>query len=46
MVFRTGDVGYLGFPVTPGAFQTPQWGFETFITKLSASGALVWPGSR
>jgi len=40
--YVTGDVGYLGFPVTPGAFQTPQWGYDTFITKLSASGALVY----
>jgi hypothetical protein len=44
--YLTGDTGYLGFPITPGAFQTPQWGFETFITKLNATGSELIYSSR
>jgi hypothetical protein len=44
--YVTGDVGSLGFPVTPGAFQTPQWGYDTFITKLNATGSALVYSSR
>ncbi len=44
--YVTGETGSLNFPVTPGAFQTAQWGFETFITKLNATGSALVYSSR
>jgi hypothetical protein len=40
--YITGYAG-AGFVTTPGAFTTPQWGFDTFVTKLNPQGnALVY----
>jgi hypothetical protein len=44
--YVSGDVGTLGFPVTPGAFQTDQLGFDTFITKLNPTGSALVYSSR
>jgi hypothetical protein len=44
--YLTGQTGGLNFPITPGAFQTAQWGFETFITKLNATGSELVYSSR
>ncbi len=41
--YVTGEAGALTFPTTPGAFQTEPYGFDTFVTKLNATGsALVY----
>jgi len=41
--YVTGDAGPLTFPTTAGAFQTAPVGFDTFVTKLNATGsALVY----
>lgn len=41
--YVTGEASTLNFPTTPGAFHTEPWGFDTFVTKLNASGsALVY----
>jgi hypothetical protein len=44
--YVSGDVGTLGFPVTPGAYQTDQWGFDTFIAKLNPQGSALVYSSR
>jgi hypothetical protein len=44
--YVSGDVGTLGFPVTPGAFQTEQLGFDTFIAKLNPAGSALVYSSR
>ncbi|MGH9930072.1 MAG: SBBP repeat-containing protein, partial [Pyrinomonadaceae bacterium] len=41
--YLTGEASTLNFPTTPGAFQTSPMGFDTFVTKLNATGtALVY----
>jgi hypothetical protein len=41
--YVTGDAGPTSFPTTAGAFQTGPMGYDTFVTKLNASGsALVY----
>lgn len=41
--YVTGEASTLNFPTTPGAFQTEPYGFDTFVTKLNATGsALVY----
>jgi hypothetical protein len=41
--YVTGEASTLNFPTTPGAFQTAPYGFDTFVTKLNATGsALVY----
>ncbi|MGZ4899470.1 MAG: DUF7948 domain-containing protein [Candidatus Angelobacter sp.] len=42
--YATGMVEFMGFPTTPGAFQTELHGdFDAFVTKLNANGtALVY----
>ena len=41
--YVTGEASTPNFPTTPGAFQTEPWGFDTFVTKLNATGsALVY----
>ncbi len=44
--YVTGETGGLNFPITPGAFQTAQWGYEIFITKLNATGSALIYSSR
>ncbi|MGB7923740.1 MAG: SBBP repeat-containing protein, partial [Pyrinomonadaceae bacterium] len=44
--YVTGQTSGLNFPITPGAFQTAQWGFETFITKLNPTGSALIYSSR
>src|SRR5215203_3323585 len=41
--YITGEASTLNFPTTPGAFSTEPYGFDTFVTKLNATGsALVY----
>src|SRR5215207_10088156 len=41
--YVTGEASTPNFPTTPGAFQTAPYGFDTFVTKLNATGsALVY----
>jgi len=41
--YITGDAGPVSFPTTAGAFQTAPVGYDTFVTKLNATGsALVY----
>ncbi|HZI48545.1 MAG TPA: SBBP repeat-containing protein [Pyrinomonadaceae bacterium] len=41
--YITGDAGPLSFPTTASAFQTAPVGYDTFVTKLNATGsALVY----
>ena len=41
--YVTGEASTPNFPTTPGAFQTAPFGFDTFVTKLNATGsALVY----
>ncbi|MGB7924147.1 MAG: SBBP repeat-containing protein [Pyrinomonadaceae bacterium] len=44
--YVTGETGGLNFPITPGAYQTAQWGYELFITKLNATGSALIYSSR
>lgn len=37
--YITGEAGSLSFPTTAGAFQTIPMGYDTFVTKLNASGS-------
>ena len=37
--YITGDAGPVTFPTTAGAFQTAPMGYDTFVTKLNASGS-------
>jgi hypothetical protein len=44
--YVTGDSQSLDFPTTAGAFQTTQSGYDTFITKLNATGSALVYSSR
>jgi hypothetical protein len=44
--YITGEALSLDFPTTPGAFQTPPYAFDTFITKLNSSGSALVYSSR
>ena len=44
--YVTGESGPPGFPTTPGSFQTPQYDYDTFITKLNATGSALVYSSR
>ena len=44
--YVTGESQSLNFPLTPGSFQTPQMGFDTFITKLNETGSELIYSSR
>src|SRR6185436_14284487 len=37
--YVTGEASTPNFPTTPGAFQTAPFGFDTFVTKLNATGS-------
>lgn len=36
----------MNFPVTPGAFSTPQWGYEAFVMKINPTGTGLVYSSR
>ena len=44
--YVTGEASTLNFPTTPGAFQTAPFGFDTFVTKLNATGSALIYSTR
>jgi hypothetical protein len=44
--YVTGEASTLNFPTTPGSFQTDPWGFDTFVTKLNATGSALIYSAR
>src|SRR6185369_12573552 len=44
--YVTGEASTPNFPITPGAFQTAPFGFDTFITKLNPTGSALVYSSR
>jgi hypothetical protein len=44
--YVTGEASTPNFPITPGAFHTDPFGFDTFITKLNPTGSALVYSSR
>src|SRR5215207_1926106 len=44
--YVTGEASTPNFPTTPGAFQTAPYGFDTFVTKLNATGSALIYSAR